>query len=196
MSRFLSILFLAFVSTAASYGQQVGLKTNLLYWGTTTPNLSVEIALGRKTSLEITGSYNPWQFGKKDDNKKVKHWVVMPELRFWPYEKFDGHFLGFHGLYTQYNAGGVNLPLWPLSNLKTSRYEGYGTGAGFVYGYQWYLGPHWNLELSVGLGYMYFNYKRYECRRCGNYLDKGTKHWVGPTKIGVSFTYLFKSKKS
>ncbi|MCC8019198.1 MAG: DUF3575 domain-containing protein [Rikenellaceae bacterium] len=164
-------------------------------WATTTPNMAVEIALGRKTSFEVSGSYNPWRFGAAEDNKKIQHWVVRPEVRFWPYERWDGHFLGVHGMFISYNAGGVNIPLAPLGSLKESRYEGYGAGVGFSYGYQWYLSPHWNLEATAGIGYAYYNYDRYECWKCGDFLERNHKHWFGPTKVGVSFIYLIKSKR-
>lgn len=189
----------AFLLVACGYStnvnsQQVAVKTNLPYWGTTTPNLAVELAMDKKTTLEVHGSYNPFRFGSKDSNKKIQHWVVMPELRHWVYEKFDGHFFGFHGFFGRYNMGNIDLPLGIFSGLKESRYEGYGVGAGFSYGYQWYLSPHWNMEGQFGFGYSYLNYERYECHRCGELLEKTHKHYFGPTKVGVSIIYLFTSK--
>lgn len=192
---FLAIVFLTVCGISPGvHAQQVALKTNLLYLGTTTPNLSAEIALGKKTTLDIQGSYNPFRFGSKETNRKIQHWLVMPELRRWVYENFEGHFFGFHGFYGRYNAGNIDLPLDIFSGLKDSRYEGYGVGAGFSYGYQWYLSPHWNMEAQFGFGYSYLNYERYECHNCGELLEKTHKHYFGPTKIGVSIIYLFTSK--
>ncbi|MCD8268946.1 MAG: DUF3575 domain-containing protein [Parabacteroides sp.] len=54
-------LFLQF-ATAVSYGQQVGARTNMFWWATTTPNLGVEVAISKKLSLSIDGSYNAWTF--------------------------------------------------------------------------------------------------------------------------------------
>lgn len=34
--------------TASCFSQEVRIGTNILYWGTTTPNLSFETALGEK----------------------------------------------------------------------------------------------------------------------------------------------------
>lgn len=175
--------------------QEVGLKTNLLYWGTTTPNFAVEVALNQKTTFELHGGYNPFRFGSKDSNHKLQHWLIMPELRRWKREKFEGHFFGFHALFGSYNVGNVHLPLGILSGLKKSRYEGYGVGAGVSYGYQWRLSPRWNLETQFGFGYTYLNYERYECHRCGEFLERKHKHYIGPTKAGVSLIYLIKSPK-
>ena len=78
------------VSTSA---QNVAVKTNALYWLTTTPNLGVEVALGNKVTLDVSGAYNPWTF--KDD-KKMRFWLVQPEVRYWFCEKFEGHYIGVH----------------------------------------------------------------------------------------------------
>ena len=174
--------------------QQVAVKTNLLYWATTTPNLGVEVALGKKTTLDLVGSYNPWDLNDRK-NTKFKHWIVQPEVRFWNCEKFNRGFWGVHAVYGQFNVGGMNLPLGIFSDLKTQRHEGWMTGVGVSYGYQWYLGPHWNLEATFGFGYLYQRYDVYESQPCGPFVQKKENHYFGPTRIGVSFVYLIKSKK-
>ena len=60
--------------------QDIAVKTNLLYWATSTPNIGFEFGLGKRTTLDLVGGYNPWTLNK-DDNKKIKHWMVMPEFR-------------------------------------------------------------------------------------------------------------------
>ena len=67
-----------FVVISRSHGQEkrfydaplIGVKTNALYWLTTTINVGAEIGLGKKTTVDLLGTYNPWSF---EDNKKVKH---------------------------------------------------------------------------------------------------------------------------
>lgn len=181
-----------FLLGSPAYAQVVAVKTNLLYWGTTTPNLGVEVGLGKRTTLDFVGTYNPWQF---NHNTKIKHFTLQPEFRLWKCERFNGGFWGFHATYGQYNAGGVHLPLDIFRGLRTNRYQGWLVGAGVSYGHQWYLGPHWNLEATFGFGYMYFKFDRYECPRCGEFLGKGERHYFGPTKVGVSFVYLFRSRR-
>lgn len=80
---FLLVLWVA--QTAKS--QDVALKTNTLMWATTTPNLGLEVALSPRYTLELSGSYNPWTF--KDD-KKMRFWLVQPELKYWFCEKSEG----------------------------------------------------------------------------------------------------------
>ncbi len=186
-----TLLLIACRFTGA-HAQQTALKTNVLYWGATTPNVGFEVALGKKTTLDIVGTCNPWTF---DNNRKIQHWTVQPELRLWNCEAFDGGFFGFHATYGWYNAGGVDLPLGILPGLKEHRYEGWLTGVGVSYGYQWYLGPHWNLEATFGFGYLYLNYDKYQCHQCGDFLGRDKKHYFGPTRVGLSFVYLIKTKK-
>ena len=90
MKRNLLLLLLVII-TQYVCGQSVALKTNGLYWLTTTPNAGVEVALSRKMTLDVSAAYNPWTF--KDD-KKMRFWLVQPELKYWLCEKFEGHFVG------------------------------------------------------------------------------------------------------
>lgn len=185
---FLSIVIL-FVICSLSFSQSVGVKTNLAHWATTTPNLGIEFAFSRKLTMEIGGGYNPFIY---KDNKKVQHWIVQPELRFWTCESFNGHFFGLHGLIGEYNIGGVDVPVGILKNLKEHRYQGYAYGGGLSYGYQWVLSKRWNLEANLGAGYVYLDYKKYPCVKCGSLLGENTKNYFGVTKAAVSLIYLIK----
>lgn len=50
------ILFGAAISiSVAVSAQHVALKNNLLYDATTTPNLALEVGLGKKTTLDLYG---------------------------------------------------------------------------------------------------------------------------------------------
>lgn len=105
------ILFLSFSIGKAS-AQEIALKSNALYWVTATPNAALEFATGKKHSLVIEGGIQPWQYS---DTKKLKHWLVQPEFRYWFCESFNGHFLGIHALGGQFNAGGIKVRLSELS---------------------------------------------------------------------------------
>lgn len=176
MKRNLLLLLLAII-TQYVCGQSVALKTNGLYWLTTTPNAGVEVALSPKLTLDLSAAYNPWTF--KDD-KKMRFWLVQPELKYWFCEKFEGHFVGTHLHAAQYYGG------W-----KEKRYDGYLAGGGFTYGYDWILSPHWNLEAAIGIGYAHLWYKespRIPCLKC---YENKHKNYFGPTKVAVSLTYIF-----
>lgn len=193
----LLLMCAAAVSIASAQGE-VGIKTNLLYGGYTfTPNLGVEIGLGRRTTLDVAGSYNWFNLdGAKNNNKKLVHWIVQPEFRYFLCEKFNGHFFGVHALYSQYNIGGHNLPLLFGRGSADFRHEGWAAGAGISYGYQLMLGRSWNLEFNIGVGYAQLKYDKYDCPKCGEKV-KGdvTRHYFGPTKAAISLIWIINKKK-
>lgn len=198
MKKLLTLLILSLTAVSSALAQgEVGIKTNLLYGGyALTPNLGVEIGLGKRTTLDISGSYNWFNLdGKKNNNKKLVHWMVQPEFRYFLCEKFNGHFFGVHALYSQYNIGGHNLPMLFGKGSKDFRHQGWAAGAGVSYGYQLMLGRSWNLEFNIGVGYAQLKYDKYECKNCGDKVGKETKHYFGPTKAGVSLIWIINKKK-
>lgn len=168
--------------------QELVVKTNFLYDATTSVNVGVEWALGKRTSLDLSGNVNLWAF---KGESRFKHWLLQPEWRWWTCEAFNGHFLGVHLHGAQFNVGGFQLPLLGWESLKQHRYEGWLVGAGVSYGYQWVLSRNWNLEASVGVGYAYVDYRKYLCVQCGPKEGEGVKHYWGPTKAALSLVYMF-----
>ena len=157
--------------------QEVAVKTNALYWATTSTNLSAEVSVAPKWSVELMGAYNPWTF--KDD-KKMKFWLLQPEGKYWFCEAFEGHFVGIHAHGAQFFGG-----------FGSKRYDGWLVGGGVSYGYDWILGPHWNLEAEIGIGYAHLWYDQSDRIPCLK--DKTHKHknYVGPTRAAVTFSYIF-----
>ncbi|MDE5772873.1 MAG: DUF3575 domain-containing protein, partial [Muribaculaceae bacterium] len=179
---------------------QVAVKTNLLYDVLTTPNLGVDVGLGGKSSINVVYGLNAWKFRSSDRvDKFAKHWVVMPEYRWWPCSRFNGHFIGAHLLGGEMNisnfrafvpgcfVSGINL----ATAVKDGRYQGEFVGAGFTYGYAWPISKHWNFEATLGAGYVWVHYKHYPCGECGSMIDDGNTNYIGLTKIGLSLSYLF-----
>lgn len=179
----LALLFIAGTWNTGR-AQEVAAKTNLLYDITTTFNLGLEVGLGPRMTLDISGNYNPWRF----HDYRLKHGLIQPELRYWTCEKFNSHFFGLHGFYGSYNVGGLPFN----SNIRHNRYQGYLYGGGLSYGYQWILSDHWNLEASIGLGYAYIRYKKYPCEDCGEMIKKDHRNYIGPTKAAISLIYIIK----
>lgn len=185
---FMAALLLV-ASLTVAQAQKVALKNNLLYDATATPNLALEFGLGKKTTLEVGAGLNLFTFS---DNKKFKHLLIQPELRWWTCDVFNGHFFGLHGHGAQFNVGGWDIPVGRLDTFKDSRYQGYLYGGGLSYGYQWILSPRWNFEMSAGAGYARILYDEYPCVDCGTKIDEGTHNYWGVTKAAVSLIYFFK----
>lgn len=63
------IAFLTSLGSVSSHAQQVALKTNLLYDATATPNIGMEIGVGKKHSVQAFYGLHPWSFGHGADQK-------------------------------------------------------------------------------------------------------------------------------
>lgn len=157
--------------------QSIGVKTNGLYWLTTTTNAAIEISTGKKHSIELAGAYNPWTFR---NNKKLRFLLLQPEVKYWFCEKFEGHFVGVHAHGAQF-----------YSTLGNKRRDGYLAGAGISYGYDWILSPHLNLEAEIGVGYARLWYKESDCIPCLKGEQRVRMDYVGPTKAALSLIYFF-----
>lgn len=82
---YLLFLLLSLMSTVA-FAQRVALRTDLLLWGTTTPNAGVETSISRHFTMALNGAYNAWKFG---NDMKLNLYLIQPELRYWPCRKFE-----------------------------------------------------------------------------------------------------------
>lgn len=48
------------------------------------------------------------------------------------------------------------------------------------------------LELTLGIGYAWLDYKEYYCTYCAELRGKKNRHYLGPTRAGVSLIYFIK----
>lgn len=181
-------------NTTAYFHPSWSIKNNLLYDATLTPNLAIEVMASSRSSLQLFYGIHPWKFS---DTKKWRHWSLMPEYRYWLNREkgpFQGWFTGVHALGGEYNVGGTNAPFGLFKTLKHNRYEGWYVGGGLTLGHAWRLGDHWNIEAAVGIGYIRFQYDKYENEICGLLLESGPYNYLGPTKLALNIAYVFGKK--
>ena len=101
----------ALLLTAVGAKAQVfALKTDVLNWAAASLNIEPEVRVGKKSTVGLAVSWNPWTVKESTKNRKMKHLMVQPEYRWWPCEAFGGHFVGVHAFYSRFNAGNVDLP--------------------------------------------------------------------------------------
>ena len=190
--KFYALLIVGLLLCFGAKSQDIAIKTNLLYDATATINAGIEVGLAPRWTLDVSGNYNNWTMSH---DRKWKHWLLQPEARYWFCNKFIGHFLGIHAHGGQYNLGNleneINFLGTDFSQLSDKRYQGWFLGLGMAYGYSWVLSRHWNLEFELGIGYAYSRYDSYPCATCGERLDKGDHHYVGPTKAAINLIYAF-----
>lgn len=188
-SLFILIVALTFVNSSRAQIAEVQLKTNVIYLAATfTPNLSAEVRLGNQFTLQVNGSYNPWNLaGSLENNKKLVHWIASVEGKYWLKEAFEGHVFSAEAIYSNYNISQQNLELIFESDTEHSRFEGMAYGVGLNYGYMWNISRRVSVDASVGLGYLRLNYDRFNCVVCSEKQASETANYFGPTKVSVSF---------
>lgn len=186
------ILVLCLLSAFCAYTQKIGIKTNIISDAVTSPSLGIEFKMSPRWTFDISGQMNAWNIHER----RWRHWMIMPEIRVWYCDAFQGSFWAIHLLGGQYNVGNINTDLKFLgsdfSGLKDHRYQGWAAGAGIGYGYDWVLGIHWNLEFEIGIGWIYTRYDEFPCITCGKAELRNQPHnYFGPTKLALSLEYLF-----
>lgn len=187
LKKILLLCVAAIGAGTMAFGQRVAVKTNLLYWATASPNVGVDVAVSDHSTLGLSVCGNPWTFGQ---DAKIQHFLVQPEYRYWFCGKYTRGFVLAHAIAGKYTVGGFTLPFDLFQSLQTHHYKGWAAGVGVGYGYAWYLGAHWNLEASIAVGYARTRYYRSDAPAY-----KRSRNYFGPTHVGISFSYLFNSKK-
>ena len=150
----------------------VSVRSNLFYAATATPNLGLDISLGKHYSLGINACLKPWPrwlaWDYATENPlKWRHLLVAPEFRWWPKSTYTGWFFGADLLYAHYNLGAITLPFGAYSVLQDHRLQGDAYAAGLFAGHSWWIGKNWRLELAGGVAAGYTSADRYECAHCG-----------------------------
>lgn len=160
------------------------LKTNLLYAAALMINAEAEYYLRKRLSLNIDWQYAWWS--KRSKHKYYRLAAVSPELRYWfaSKENFRGHFGGFY----------LGTGLYEFMFKPTRGIQGeFFIAGGLTYGYMFPIGRRMRMELSLGVGYMMTEYRRYHWDR-GCYVYEKTQRYsyFGPTKAKVSLVFPLK----
>ena len=187
MDRYKVIFLLIMITSCISniQGQQLSVKTNAMYWLTSTPNFSVEVGFNKHMSAQLAIGYNAWAFS---GTRSFKHYVFTPEVRYWLTRPMERHYIGFYA-----QAGKFNLRKVPLFAEQQLVYRGTFYGTGLSYGYQWALGDRWGIEASLGIGYARIPYGLFaytEC--CAERISTHTRNYFGPTKLGLNIIYIIR----
>ena len=159
--------------------QIFAVRANALAAFTATIDLGAEVSVADKWTVEASGYWNPLRI----DHLSTRFHAVQFGGRYWLYESFVGHFVGAHLTYVGYDLGS-----------STRRYDGRAFGIGVSYGYSWMLSTRWNVAVEAGIGL----FRTRDTRRdptVGDWDDEYIWHYrrwtLFPSKLGVSFSYLF-----
>lgn len=180
-------------SLTVSTRPKAALKTNIFYDATATVNLGLEVGLGKRVSLDVSGDIHPWTL---PNGWMLTHYLVQPELRIWTKESFNGHFFALNAIGAKFNAGNIKNNIYffgrDMSPLGRYRVEGVAYGAGAAYGYAFRVSRHVNLELELGLGYIRADFDAYRLGETETlYAQDSHIKYFGPTKGAFNVVILF-----
>lgn len=165
------------------------LKNNLLYDAILTPNLTFEVKLAKRWTLQVEGGFNPFPL---DDTKehKWRHFLVDLEAKYWFCEAFHRDFIGVNVAYSHYNVAKGAYPIgWLYPAVKQNRFQGDAVMAGVSYGWSFPVSKHVAFELEAGVDAGYTWYGKYECPHCGALVAQERK-WFAVPKAGVNISIL------
>ena len=175
------------------YSQDFSIRTNLLWDAVSEPNLGVEFPVGEHWSVGGDFGLKAWPrwLAWDWDNTNPTHWrnfAVVPEVRYYLNEVYQGFFAGADALYTHYNVGAVPTPFHMYPEVEQYRLQGSYWAGGLFVGYAWWPWQHWRLELEAGAAVGLAAYDRYDCPHCGTKLAEERKVGVVP-KLALNVAY-------
>ncbi len=174
------------------------LKTNLLMWGIVTPNIEIELPLGRNNrwSLEIE-YFITWFTWSQNAHASQFHNLGL-ELR---------HYLGNRKKHRWLQGWHIGLAAacgyYDCEWKKHEGYQGEYINGYLNIGYQHRWGRHWALDFGVGVGAMFTKYRHYYGSSVypENHLtekddlliwhDSDHYLWLGPCHANISLVYMF-----
>lgn len=171
----------------------MAVKTNMLYDLLAVPNIGIELYLGGGWSVVAN-----WMYGWWNSDSRHRYWRIYGgdiALRRWfgaeaGRKPLTGHHLGIYAQTLTYDfewggrgymGGEPGGSLWDRASW----------GAGLEYGYSLPVARRWNIDFTLGVGYLGGRYHEY-VPQDGCYVWQCSKdrHWFGPTKAEVSLTWL------
>ncbi len=161
------------------------IRTNMLYDVALVPNIGVEFYLGRRWSIAGNWMYAWWH-----SDKRHNYWRTYGgdlEVRKWfgPRSKqkpLTGHHVGLYGQIVTYDfeLGGRGY----LGDRWTY-------GGGLSYGYSVPIGRRFNIDFTLGVGYLGGEYKEYlPIDNCYVWQVTKQRRWFGPTKAEIQLIWL------
>lgn len=171
----------------------MSLQTNMLYDIAALPSIAFEYYFGKNITAAVHWTYGWW-----DNDRKHRYWRAYGgdiTARYWfgkaaTIKPLTGHHAGayFQTLIYDFEFGGKGYlsgrpgaSLWQRGNYAV----------GVEYGYSLPVGRHFNIDFSIGIGYMWGRYYEYTPLD-GHYVWQATRRqrYFGPTKAEISLVWL------
>lgn len=181
-----------FVGSVSAQGVKVAAKLNVVPLAVGVVNAGVDIGFANHWVVGVEGYgvvLNPY----KDNTKALelyKGWGVDAHMRYYFCENFNGHHIGLYAVGSFIDRMRVDAK-W-ISTLFTGSFNPNNArdvkviAGGIEYGYHFPLSYRWGLDIYIGGGLIYADYKE---------ANSTTRHNTGLqwsiSKGGIAFTYIF-----
>jgi len=178
--------------TLSRGGFEMSIRTNLLWDAVSEPNIGLEFPVGDHWSvggnfgLKAWPRWLAWDWDNETNPTHWRNFAVVPEVRYYFNQVYEGLFTGADFLYTHYNVGAVDIPLYP--EVKQFRDQGSYWAGGLFVGYAWWPWQHFRLELEAGAAVGLAAYDRFDCPHCGTKVAEERKPAVVP-KLAVNIAW-------
>lgn len=170
-------------------------KTNLLYDLGTLVNLSVEVPVAKKWTVEAT-LVNPWWRKKsKCMTIHLRHVAITP--RYYFKETAESYTSFFAGL--TFGSGIYDFQWWTRKGEQGTFWH-----VSPTFGYSHHIAKRWKMEYSASLGYLQVKRNKYTQVKDTKYGEIKVRDypWVSrvlktpfPTSLNVSLVYMFNKTK-
>lgn len=169
------------VSVAEPRKWHLAVKTNLLFLAAATANAGVEVELWPHGTLDIPVWYSPYDI---TPTRKLRLLATQPELRWWPGQVMQGHFIGLHT-----HVVGFNVAVNDKGRYQDPNHALWGMGLSYGYALSWGKQKQWGVEFNIGVGFAEYDYDVYQNRKDGQLFRSGSDFYWGVTRAGISLSY-------
>lgn len=186
---------------------RLALSSNLFDWGYfLTPNISVQMAVGRHWTIIAEGKYNNWSFNDEsiDNRMRQARQEYSAGFRWWGWYTYTGWWAGSRIMYREYSGNRVlihNISDWGNRFIKE---EGDAFGLVLSGGYSFQITRWLDIDLGLGIWGGYTLYKQYSgeadgtgsvCPRYGLRTDAADNRpsggfFIGPAEICISLIFI------
>lgn len=160
--------------------------TNMLYDAALTPNIGVGASVTDRISVLAD-----WMYARWNNRDRRRYWRIYGgdiEARYRIGKRrgspLGGHHIGVYGSLACYDFQAGRSHRGVLSDK-------WNYAVGLSYTYSLPVSTHFNIDFSLGIGYLWGNYKKCETiDDCDVWLSTHRLGWFGPTRAGVSLVWL------
>ena len=176
------------VKKAKEFRPWIAVKNNLLYDLILAPNIEIERWFGKNNQWSIMLEWqSPWYTWHKN-SRAYEIMNFGAELRYWfnsnskNHRWLTGFFMGAYAMSGKYDVE------WN-SNGNQGEYW----SPGLTFGYAHKIAKRWNMEYSIGAGWLSTNYRHYKGMLGNNELIwqySGHDYYFGPTKAKIALVFM------